>query len=228
MANTRIHGRNAVMKLGGVATPLIDVSGDSNDISVDIAQETVDGTGYGAQWEGKFPGHLSWKIQGKIFNGSQTGMVTTIAVTNAGTNAGYAHTPTVTIVAPTGAGGVQATATAIVVSGSVTQVVVTNPGSGYLTAPAIGFTVTGGDTASPAATATATIGQYTEQMWEPILINVPVYMEFDPLGLLPTGKPKWTGAFVMSSFKWTTPIKGASVIEFSGAGDGALTQGVTP
>ena len=223
MTNTRIHGRNAALLLGGLASPLINVSGDSNDIAVDNTQEIVDSTGYTAQWDGKMPGHLSWKIQGKIFLGSQTGMVTSIAVTNGGTNAGYAHTPLVTITAPAGAGGVQATATAIVVSGSVTAVVVTNPGSGYLTTPTIGFTAQGGDTPSPAATATATIGQYTDQLWWNTLIATPIYMEFRPVGTL-TGKPTYTGTFVMATFKWTTPLKGAAVIEFTGESDGALTQ----
>ncbi len=224
MTNTRIHGLNAKLKLGGVATPLIDVSGDSNDISLDISQEAVDSTGYGSVWDQKVPGHQSWKLQAKIFNGSQTGMVTSITVGNPGVNAGYAHTPNVTITAPAGVGGVQATATAIVVAGSVTQVIVTNPGSGYLTTPTIGFTPTGGDTPSPAATATAAIGQYTEQMWESLLMTYPAYMEFDPLGTT-TGKPKWTGQFVTTSWKWTTPLRGASVIEFSAEGDGALAQG---
>ena len=229
MANTRIAGRNAVLKLGGVATPLIDVSGDMNDIAVDIAREVLDATGYGVKSLGKAPNHDSWKISAKIFNGSNISMVTSIAVGNAGVNAGYAHVPTVTIAAPTGTvNPVQATATAIVVAGSVTSVVVTNPGSGYLTVPAIGFTVTGGDTATPVATATATIGQFTEQMWAPILVDMDyVYMEFDSLGSA-TGKPKYTGQFVLSAYKLTTPLKGLCVIEFTGEGNGDLVRGVTP
>jgi hypothetical protein len=47
----------------------------------------------------------------------------------------YGTAPTITIAAPTS--GVRATATAVVVNGTITELVITNPGSGYTTAPAV-------------------------------------------------------------------------------------------
>ncbi len=227
MAVTRIHGHNAGLSLGGVATPLIDVSGDANDIAVDITVETYEDQGYGANWFDYDQGHFGWKIVGKLYYGTGVSQVTQITVGNPTVNSGYANVPTVTITAPTGPGGVQATATAIVVAGRVTQVVVTNPGSGYLTAPTIGFTPTGGDTPSPAATATATIGAYNGQWIWPILSVSPVYMQFRPAGgVAASGKEQWTGTFLMDTYKISTPQKGATMIEFSGKGKGTLTPGV--
>jgi hypothetical protein len=63
--------------------------------------------------------------------------------------------PTVTI---TGGGGTGATATALLTGGSVTGITITNSGSGYTTAPSLGFTggtTTGGDVA-PSAVGNAT------------------------------------------------------------------------
>jgi len=84
---------------------------------------------------------------------TQTGGVTAIQVGSSG-GTGYSSAPTVTIAAPSIAGGIQATATATVASGVVTSYTVTNPGSGYTTVPAV--TVTGaGSGATPVATISA-------------------------------------------------------------------------
>ena len=83
--------------------------------------------------------------------GALSGRLESIAVTNGGSS--YSSVPAVTIEAPTGAGGVQATATAIVEGQVITGVTITNPGAGYETAPAIGFTGGGGGSGG-AATAT--------------------------------------------------------------------------
>lgn len=66
---------------------------------------------------------------------------------------------TVTIAAP-GPGGVQATATATVLGGEVTAITITNPGSGYTSAPTITITGDGTD-----ATATAVLGTIAGAEW---------------------------------------------------------------
>lgn len=60
------------------------------------------------------------------------GRVANIAVNTAGS--AYT-TASVTIGAPDVSGGIQATATAIITSGAIASVVITNPGSGYSSAP---------------------------------------------------------------------------------------------
>ena len=50
---------------------------------------------------------------------------------------GYSTAPTVIIAPPIAPGGVQATATATVVGGSVVSISITNPGSGYTTTPVV-------------------------------------------------------------------------------------------
>jgi len=90
-------------------------------------------------------------------NISNGGTVTAITRTAGGT--GYTVAPTVTISAPTTAGGVQATATCTVTAGVVdTAFTITNAGSGYVEQPTITFTpVSGGS----GATAYATVGSGT-------------------------------------------------------------------
>ena len=61
-----------------------------------------------------------------------------ITVVNGGSS--YSGSPTVTISAPTGASGVQAYASATVVSGVIKGINITNPGSGYITTPTITIT----------------------------------------------------------------------------------------
>ena len=79
---------------------------------------------------------------------TKVGIVSSIAVSAGGT--GYATAPTVTISAPNVAGGRQATATAIVSSGVVTSITITDEGSGY-TSATVSFS-----TGAAAATATVT------------------------------------------------------------------------
>ena len=75
--------------------------------------------------------------------------VSSLTLTGGGT--GYATAPTVTFTAPQVAGGITATATAILTAGVVTGLVLNNPGSGYTSAPTISFS-------SGAAAASASIG----------------------------------------------------------------------
>jgi len=90
-------------------------------------------------------------------NISNGGTVTAITRTAGGS--GYTVAPTVTLSAPTTAGGVQATATCTVTAGVVdTTFTITNSGSGYVEQPTITFTpVSGGS----GATAYATVGSGT-------------------------------------------------------------------
>ena len=80
----------------------------------------------------------------KTLSASIANSVGSIVVDSSG--AGYTSAPTVTIDAPTDAGGVQATATATVSGGLLTAITVTNAGSGYATVP--NATLTGGGATS--------------------------------------------------------------------------------
>jgi hypothetical protein len=80
------------------------------------------------------------------------GGLTSINVTAGGT--GYAAVPGVTITAPDVQGGTQAQAAATISGGIVVAVTITEPGSGYLNVPTVGFS-------SGAATATAVLTKGT-------------------------------------------------------------------
>ena len=84
-------------------------------------------------------------------NISNGGTVTAITRTAGGS--GYGTAPTVTISAPTTAGGVQATATCTVTAGAVnTTFTITNAGSGYVEQPTVTFSGGGGSGAAAYAT----------------------------------------------------------------------------
>jgi len=89
------------------------------------------------------------------------GLVLTTAVAAGGT--GYTTAPTVAFSAPNIPGGVQATGTATIAGGAVTGITITNPGSGYTSAPS--YTLTGGGftaAATPgASTVTVSTGSIT-------------------------------------------------------------------
>jgi hypothetical protein len=71
-----------------------------------------------------------------------TGRVGSVTVSNGGTGYIPAET-TVTFGAPNVTGGIQATGTAVISGGVITGVTVTNPGSGYTSAPAVTIASTG-------------------------------------------------------------------------------------
>jgi hypothetical protein len=86
--------------------------------------------------------------------GTVTGLVSgKLNITNPG--AGYL-TATVTISAPDISFGIQATATAIITNGSITDLTVTNAGLGYVTIPTVSITGTGTITVNAAASANLT------------------------------------------------------------------------
>ena len=86
-------------------------------------------------------------------------------ITNAGS--GYSSTPTVTI---TGGSGSGATATAVVKNNTVTQITITNPGSGYALNDQPVATITGGGSDN-AASATATIATTSGGLGQVYIIN---------------------------------------------------------
>ena len=81
---------------------------------------------------------------------TKTGGVASATVVDGGSQ--YSANPTVTFSAPQTAGGVTATGTATVVGGTITEITITEPGSGYTSA-----TVTITDTTGSLADVTATI-----------------------------------------------------------------------
>ena len=76
------------------------------------------------------------------FTSQQKTGVSSIAVTAAGDNY-TAETTTVTIAAPGGAGGVQATAVPVITAGKLTGITITNPGEGYTAVPVVTIADTG-------------------------------------------------------------------------------------
>jgi hypothetical protein len=78
--------------------------------------------------------------------------VSAVNVVSTGLN--YTQNPTVSF---SGGGGSGAAATATEVGGGVTTITITNPGSGYTSAPTVTLTPASGDTTGNSATATATL-----------------------------------------------------------------------
>jgi len=74
-------------------------------------------------------------LRNRLSNNANQSQVLTI--TPLVTGSGYLTAPLVTIGPPALAGGTQATATAVLTSGSVTSYIITNPGTGYTSTPSI-------------------------------------------------------------------------------------------
>ena len=83
---------------------------------------------------------------------AQTGRVTSVAVGGAGGSGYVSASTTVTFGAPQVAGGVQATGTATISGGVIAGITITNPGSGYTSAPSVAIAGVGAG-----ATGTASI-----------------------------------------------------------------------
>lgn len=89
------------------------------------------------------------------FGTANVGGESVASVTIVGEFSGFTDaTTTVTFAAPGLVGGVTATGTATIVAGAVTAIVITNPGSGYLSAPAV--TIADSDVGAEVTTGTAT------------------------------------------------------------------------
>lgn len=154
---TGIHAlRKAGSKLG-VVPRLLGVPGFTHQQATGVSNVAISnlGTGYTSAPAVAFTG------------GGGTGAAGTAVLTNGlalavGTGGtGYTAAPTLSIPAPP-SGGVQATATATVAAGVITGVTITNPGSGYLTAPTITVVPTNGGTGGVInATLTGRVGSVT-------------------------------------------------------------------
>lgn len=83
-----------------------------------------------------------------------TGTVSSFTITP---GSGYTVAPTLSFAAPP-AGGIQATAVAEVTAGAITAVRITNPGAGYLSAPAVTVTVVSGGTGGAVTAVLASTG----------------------------------------------------------------------
>jgi len=124
------------VKFGATSYPgLTETTGNAYQVADDPAY-THDGYLYcnGDEYNIRdFPG--LYAIVGNKYGGrSSSG----IDLTNGGS--GYTTAPLISITAPGGGSGVQATASAIVEAGVVIRVDVINPGSGYTSAPSVQFT----------------------------------------------------------------------------------------
>ena len=126
---------HSFVKFGATTFPnLTETTGNAYQVADDPAY-THDGYLYcnGEEYNiGDFPG--LYQIIGNKYGGrSSSG----IDLTNGGAN--YADAPTISITAPGGGSGVQATAGCTVEAGVVVRVDVVNPGSGYTSPPTVQF-----------------------------------------------------------------------------------------
>jgi hypothetical protein len=125
----------------------------SGDVSGNVARLFAAGadTNIALAIQSKGTGAIDLAAGSSGVNISNGGTVTAITRTAGGSS--YTSAPTVTISAPTTAGGVQATATCTVTSGSVDATfTITNAGSGYVEQPTVSFSGGGGSGAAAYAT----------------------------------------------------------------------------
>jgi len=86
---------------------------------------------------------------------TQSGTVSAFSIDTAGTD--YVSAPTIVLSAPNIAGGIQATATATITDGSVTNITITNPGTGYTANPTV-VSITSSGGISAVVSFTTTVG----------------------------------------------------------------------
>ena len=162
-ANSALYGKFALYRVGGTSTVIKKVQDvyltsqrDGTPCSVDVAQGST--TTHAEVQVAGLPTGAEWKVKWFGYGGAATrrhyhsGAITAIKVTSGGS--GYTSAPVVTIPAP-GGNGKQATAYAIIVSGVVKNIVVTEKGSGY--SGTITVSMTGN---APNITATLETGSY--------------------------------------------------------------------
>jgi len=120
------------------------------------------GEGTVGPWAAKYPGtkgnHL--KVSSADYASFTNTSVKTLAVTAGGS--AYSADTIATISAPNVAGGILATATVTIDTGVITAIAITNPGSGYTTAPTVTLSGTAGSGATTAVTLT-TAWEYANQ-----------------------------------------------------------------
>lgn len=149
----------ATTAAAGTFTTLIGGGGSANYFQTEGAATTkaVEAKALGSDTniafviDSKGTGAIDLAAGSSGVNISNGGTVTAITRTAGGS--GYSTAPTVTISAPTTAGGVQATATCTVTAGAVnTTFTITNAGSGYVEQPTVTFSGGGGSGAAAYAT----------------------------------------------------------------------------
>ena len=153
-ANSLGYGKFALYRVGGTSSVIKKVEdifltsqSDGSPLSVVVAVSTNDVTIECNQ----LPSGAEWKVKWYGFGASgaqktyQSGGLSSITIS--GTNNNYSSVPTLTIPAP-GGSGKTATATCVLTGTSITNVIITDKGSGYTSAP----TVTGIDGGNADAT----------------------------------------------------------------------------
>jgi hypothetical protein len=172
-ANSLSYGKFALYRVGGTSSVIKKVQdiyltsqSDGSPLSVLVAKSTnnvnitTQGIPTGAEWKVKWFGYGGTGARRSYHSGGIT------SITIAGTNDNYGtDIPTLTIAAPGGTGKT-ATAIAVLTGTSISNVIITDKGSGYTGVPTV--TIARADTSTGNATATAVIesASYTgESSW---------------------------------------------------------------
>jgi hypothetical protein len=167
-ANSSFYGKFALYRVGGtsaiikkVQDILLTSQSDGSPLSVLVAKNTnnvdirVSDIPSGAEWKVKWHGYGATTGSRRSYHSGGIG-----AVTIAGTNNNYgSDVPTLTIDPPTTAFGKTATATAVLTGASITNIIITDKGSGYTSPPTI--TIDRADGTPGNATLTAVIESAT-------------------------------------------------------------------
>ena len=157
--NSEGYGKFALYRVGGTSSVIkkvqdvyITSQSDGSPLSVVVSGSTINplitvgGLPTGAEWKVKWFGYGAATASHRKYH---SGGITSIAIT--GTVTGYdSGAPSVTIAAPTGTGGKTATAKAVLTGDSLTNIIITEKGSGYTSAPTV--TIAAGD-GTPTGTA---------------------------------------------------------------------------
>ena len=149
-ANSEHYGKFALYRVGGTSAVIKKVQDvylssqtDGSPLNVSITAGsadpsiTVTNLPTGAEWKVKWFGYGASGAHRKYHSGGID------SITIGGTVTGYSSAPTVTIAAP-GGSGKTATAKAVLTGESLTNIIITEKGSGYGSAPAV--TITGSAT----------------------------------------------------------------------------------
>ena len=160
-ANSEHYGKFALYRVGGTSAVIKKVQdvyltsqSDGSPLSVTVTggsinpSLTVTGLPTGAEWKVKWFGYGASGAHRKYHSGGID------SITIGGTITGYSSAPTVTIAAP-GGSGKTATAKGVITGESLTNIIITDKGSGYTSPPTV--------TISGSATGTAVIESVSAQ-----------------------------------------------------------------
>ena len=180
--NTELYGRFALYRVGGTSTVLkkvhdiyLTAQEDGSPLSVSVTLSTNNiiiqaaGLPTGAEWKIKWFGYGPASTR-KSYTSKGLGSIT---ITDDGDN--YTSAPSVVIAAPTGSGGKQATATAVITSQKLTNIIIIEKGSGYEATPAVTFTGGGGSGAAATAVVEPAVYQGESTLSSTVSTNIAVY-----------------------------------------------------